>query len=157
MDNRMTRWRNRHREQGLCQNCSEPAAPNRSLCLKHLTIAKNPKKSKAWRDEHLGTGTCTQCSNPAEPGYKLCSTHRSVFTTRGSLARQTIKQEVINHYGGKCACCGESHPSVLCIDHINNNGTEHRKSIGGGSAVIYRWLKNNNYPEGFQLLCFNCN
>ena len=21
----------------------------------------------------------------------------------------------------------------------------------------YRWLKNHNYPEGFQVLCYNCN
>ena len=23
--------------------------------------------------------------------------------------------------------------------------------------MIYIWLKNNNFPEGFQVLCFNCN
>ena len=26
-----------------------------------------------------------------------------------------------------------------------------------GGTKFYRWLKRNNFPEGFQVLCFNCN
>lgn len=40
------------------------------------------------------------------------------------------------------------------IDHINGGGTKHRKQIG---SHIYNWIKNNEFPEGFQVLCFNCN
>lgn len=46
----------------------------------------------------------------------------------------------------------------LQIDHINNDGKEHRKASGCGSGeAMYRWLKKNNYPAGFQVLCCNCN
>jgi len=65
--------------------------------------------------------------------------------------------EVIDGYGGKCKCCGETRKEYLTIDHKNGNGRKHRKEIGVTGSGFYRWLKENNYPEGFQILCFNCN
>src|SRR5260221_360879 len=44
----------------------------------------------------------------------------------------------------------------LSIDHINGDGSKHRKEIGGGGK-IYKWLINNNFPSGFQVLCIPCN
>jgi hypothetical protein len=64
--------------------------------------------------------------------------------------------KVFQHYGMKCSCCGEDKFSMLTIDHINNDGAEHRKKIGGSSKT-YLWLINNNFPKDFQTLCFNCN
>jgi hypothetical protein len=63
---------------------------------------------------------------------------------------------VIEHYVGRCACCGESEPVFLHVDHKSGGGNEHRREIGG-SARIVRWLIKNGYPDGFQLLCANCN
>ncbi len=37
---------------------------------------------------------------------------------------------------------------------IENNGAEHRKEIG---TSLYKWLKKNGFPPGFQVLCANCN
>jgi hypothetical protein len=63
--------------------------------------------------------------------------------------------EALWHYGrGKCAKCGDTTDEFLQIDHINGGGTEHRKQIGSG---IYRWLRKNQWPEGFRVLCANCN
>lgn len=62
-------------------------------------------------------------------------------------------------YGNLCACCGENNALFLTIDHTFNNGAEHRKVLGGQHSnghAIYRWLKKHNYPEGFQILCWNC-
>jgi hypothetical protein len=72
--------------------------------------------------------------------------------------RQKLKLEIFTHYGGnppKCACCGETIIDFLSIDHINNDGAKHRKEEGLGYQ-FYRWLKNNNFPEGYQVLCMNC-
>jgi hypothetical protein len=66
-----------------------------------------------------------------------------------------VADEVIAHYGGKCACCGETERLFLSIDHINNDGAKHRREVPASS--LYRWLKKNGYPEGFQVLCMNCN
>lgn len=67
------------------------------------------------------------------------------------------KLEAFNHYGCKCSCCGETIVDFLTIDHIGGGGNQHRKQLPQGGHSIYRWLKKNNYPEGFRVLCFNCN
>ena len=68
--------------------------------------------------------------------------------------RDKYKELVFNHYGRKCECCGEEHIDFLTIDHINGNGEKHRKEI---NRRINDWLVKNNFPDGFQVLCFNCN
>jgi hypothetical protein len=73
---------------------------------------------------------------------------------------QKLKQTVFSHYGrGKIQCvkCGFNDIRALSIDHINGSGTEHRNTNKySGGIKFYRWLKKNNYPDGFQVLCMNC-
>ena len=77
---------------------------------------------------------------------------RAAMKTR----RQRIRAEVLAHYGGQCACCGEPEPAFLQIDHINGGGTKHRKELGLGGR-IYEWLRKHGFPAGFRVLCANCN
>lgn len=78
-------------------------------------------------------------------------------------SQQKIKLEVLTHYCNgtpycQCHYCDEKNIGFLTIDHINNDGAEHRKKTGCGSGSnIYQWLKRHNYPDGFGVLCFNCN
>lgn len=75
------------------------------------------------------------------------------------LYMRLSKRAIFEHYGGnppKCACCGETTLEFLTIDHVNGGGNKHRKEIGGGGN-FYRWLVKNDFPEGFQVLCMNCN
>ena len=66
------------------------------------------------------------------------------------------KEKVFSHYGFSCACCDEVIEKFLNIDHIKGKKYwNHNKHMRG--AQLYRWLVKNNYPEGFQTLCFNCN
>ena len=67
---------------------------------------------------------------------------------------QDLRVSAINHYGGKCNCCGESQIEFLAFDHIDGGGRKHRKSI---SNNIYTWMRDNNYPDNLQVLCHNCN
>ena len=70
-----------------------------------------------------------------------------------------LKQKVIQHYSKgtmKCICCEESIFEFLGIDHLDNNGNRHRKKIGQAYA-IYKWLIENNFPDGYEVVCFNCN
>jgi hypothetical protein len=78
--------------------------------------------------------------------------HINAYNREWNLRR---RKEVLDHYGSKCACCGESCYEFLTIDHINNDGKEHRKLIG--QQHLYHWLRKNGYPDGFQILCWNCN
>jgi hypothetical protein len=72
-----------------------------------------------------------------------------------------IKSAVFAAYGGFiCACCGEMEVLFLTLDHINNDGAAFRKKIAGKQTAAgnttYRWLYRNGFPEGFQVLCANC-
>lgn len=82
--------------------------------------------------------------------------HQEQRRAVAKLYVERLRKTVLDHYGGKCTCCGETEPHFLCIDHINGGGSQHRKIIGGGKST-YKWLIANNYPEGFQVLCHNCN
>ncbi len=70
------------------------------------------------------------------------------------------KLEVINHYSGDsliCAWCGFNDIRALSIDHINGGGEGHRRLIGiTAGNDFYQWLRNNNFPDGYQVLCMNC-
>ena len=66
----------------------------------------------------------------------------------------------IEHYGGKCVCCGEKELKFLVLDHVNNDGAKQRKEmVSKNGWRFYRWLRLNNYPDRFklQVLCANCN
>ncbi|MDP2754662.1 MAG: hypothetical protein Q8P40_09775 [Nitrospirota bacterium] len=65
--------------------------------------------------------------------------------------------EVIEHYGGKCKCCGEERIQFLGIDHINGGGTKHRDELKTKHKNISKYLIDNGFPEGYQVLCHNCN
>jgi len=70
-----------------------------------------------------------------------------------------LKIKVLSHYGnGNFACiiCAESRFPCLSIDHIEGNGAKEREELQVTGAKFYRWLKKNNYPEGYQTLCMNC-
>jgi len=72
--------------------------------------------------------------------------------------RKNFKNIVFDYYSNgtmRCACCGESHIEFLTVDHINNDGASHRKQIKGDN--INTWLVLNNLPNGYRILCMNCN
>jgi hypothetical protein len=73
--------------------------------------------------------------------------------------RKKAKKLIISHYSnGKncCEICGITDIEVLTLDHINGGGRKHKEKIGG-SSYLYRNLINNNFPEGYRILCMNCN
>ena len=73
--------------------------------------------------------------------------------------RVRLRLEVIQGYGGKCACCGEDRLEFLCIDHINGGGRkELREKFNNRSYTFFNWLKKNNFPaQDYRVLCHNCN
>ncbi len=72
-------------------------------------------------------------------------------------SNRRLKQTIFEVYGNKCVCCGEDRLEFLTIDHVNGHGNQHRKEVGGSGAVFYRWLIKNDFPQGYQALCHNCN
>lgn len=74
--------------------------------------------------------------------------------------RSALKDEVLARYGLCCARCGFDNKMALCIDHVDNNGSEERRALGGQNMAgwnFYRTLKSRGWPDGYQTLCANCN
>ena len=97
---------------------------------------------------------------------KYHAKNRSKIIAQDRNQRLRRKAEVLTHYGNgvlACVCCGIDTLDFLTLDHVDANGADHRKDLKGehgGKATgwfIYRWLMDNNYPEGYQTLCYNCN
>jgi hypothetical protein len=86
--------------------------------------------------------------------HKYWETHRAERNAARKVLRDGKRAEVIAHYGGKCACCGETELKFLSIDHIDGGGNQHRKET---SLTMSEWVWANGFPDGFQVLCYNCN
>ena len=90
------------------------------------------------------------------------SYHRHVEARRAKMREknQKLKLEVLGHYSVRgvmcCSQCGYSNIQALVLDHIKGGGNKQRLETGSGS-MFYRWIRNHNYPEGYQILCSNCN
>ena len=89
--------------------------------------------------------------------------NESLSTKRENVRRreilQELKKEVFTHYSKgkpKCNCCGFDNITALTIDHVKGRkNIGHRKS--DQSRLVYYWLRRNNYPKDFQVLCIMCN
>ncbi len=115
---------------------------DRSLC----EIARK----RAWREAHPEARKAE-----AREVYRRNSPH---YREKRKAYGQRLKADVMSAYGGRCKCCGEDELVFLSIDHINGDGATHRrKELKESGMSFYVWLKSKGYPEGFQVLCMNCN
>ena len=122
-----------------------------------MTITEQRKK---YRENLLSKGLCNRCGKQSHrPNLKMCQGCQNNTYLYHRERRHKIKIEVMNHYGSsRCACCGETEFLFLQIDHVNGNGNEHRRETGrDGGQGFYEWLKSHKFPEGYQVLCANCN
>lgn len=67
------------------------------------------------------------------------------------------KDKIFAVLGRSCACCGESAPEFLTIDHIGGGGTKHRKSVGGNAAMYLAIIREGIPKDKYRTLCMNCN
>ena len=72
-----------------------------------------------------------------------------------------LREIILNHYGWKCSCpnCPEKNPIFLTIDHKNNDGYKDKMKSGHryGGSNLYRKIIKENFPDTYQVLCWNCN
>jgi len=101
---------------------------------------------------------------------KSCITKEIRASGRGLKYRRNLKTQVLAHYSVKpypiCANPFSLHKEeitdldVLTIDHVKGNGANQRRELWKKYSFqgfeFYRWLKQHNFPEGYQVLCMNC-
>ena len=127
---------------------------------------QSPEERKAYMENYRKTHKEEQAirwqrykkDNPEKIKVKYLN-HKDEIKAKRLAYRIEIKRNVFDHYSNgeiKCCRCGFTDIRALSIDHINGGGTNHRKVLNRSGESFYRWLKMNNYPEGFQVLCMNC-
>lgn len=154
-------------------------------CATRYASGKNPYYHPNWRERKFKEGLCTACgTKPPRPGFRLCADCNKYRKDRLALSKPRnselrkkrlvdIKRKTFEVYGGCiCACCGETQFMFLSLDHINNDGAKHRRDIRSemlcatnkgnltrwfGGEKMYKWLARREFPDGFQVLCMNCN
>jgi hypothetical protein len=145
----VSKWQKKAKKErqgkGLC-SCGKPAIEGKKTC-RHCN-----KRNLSYYYKRKELGLCQYCGNEAKEGMTRCDK----CAEKLSEEKKQIRKEVFEAYGGPvCACCGETIERFLTVDHINNDGAAHRRSIR--KNTINKWLRDNDFPPGFQVLCFNCN
>lgn len=134
----------RHHAKGLCESCYVAQWQNSVKATCHPTRP------------HIADGLCARCYSKRR--YELDpEIVRAQVRKDGARYRERNRQELIQAYGGKCACpnCPEANIAFLCLDHVNGDGKVHRMKVG---SHTYADLRRRGFPqEGFRLLCWNCN
>lgn len=141
--------RNQLKIAGFCISCRKPTNNDFTMCNDCLEKNKNNVKKyvELCKEKFLCIRCCTK---PVAGGYYHCN------KCLNSLHEKNLKLKklVMSKYGNICQCCSEDELFFLSIDHINGGGRQHRDKIGNH---LYNWLRRNNFPPGFQVLCLNCN
>lgn len=150
----------------VCNNCGENKLLKkfRPTSYKLANGTKKQIRRKTCRkcevDARKAKGLCNSCYRPVKPGHVCCDQCLAIIRRSAKSRARQDRQAALDYYGRKCNYCNQSIEIFLTIDHIENNGAEHRKQINGKRAAgstTYAWLRRNNYPNGFQTLCYNCN
>jgi 5-methylcytosine-specific restriction endonuclease McrA len=83
---------------------------------------------------------------------------KRVEKSKESARRMRIRQKIqaIRDYGDKCAYCGEDRFELLTVDHVRDNGAEHRRNTNTKKSCWHILCKEYD-PEEYQILCMNCN
>jgi hypothetical protein len=81
-------------------------------------------------------------------------------TTPRMYRRWLKRYQVLSHYSGggdpRCDCCDETRLEFLAIDHVHGGGNKHRAAIGT-NVRMHDWLLQQGLPDGYRVLCHNCN
>jgi len=113
---------------------------------------KDPEQGREWHRLHYLAHRGLYNKRSAE-WYQH---NKEYWKAKMKEARRLLKLAAFEAYGGAfCSCCGEKELIFLSIDHING-----RKDVGHKGMLskdLYLWLANHDYPDGFRVLCFNCN
>ena len=111
------------------------------------------------------------------PEAKANATKRSTtpeFRAKGRTRHNNKRLKIFQAYSKRlsnsdvacCNCCGiHSHVDFLALDHIfgrvEMDSMPELVAIGYSSKLennkLKDWIIDNNFPDGFQILCHNCN
>src|SRR5579859_401405 len=126
---------------------------------RHCRKCKMEKSIREFRSVSLEnperrSWLCSECRKKDVSQYPCVARQRQKAHDRKKAARALA----LKHYGGRCNCCGETEEVFLAFDHINGGGSQHRSHPDRKRFVAMGvFLVETGFPEGYQILCNNCN
>lgn len=152
-----------------CLYC-ELAAKSKGLCSAHYMrwqlrkpmdkpINRSKKIPKCHPNNHYhSNGLCSTCYNRI---YATKLRENPEFRHKHKLkqrdVRAALRKEFLSEYGNCCACCGETEPSFLTLEHKNKDGKEHRQKYWTPTQQLSD-IKRRGWPKNdYEINCYNCN
>ena len=121
--------------------------------------AKAKKKEYSSRPENKARKKVYSKEYSSRPENKISRIKKD------NKIRFDVKTEVFSYYSKKisnsdipiCACCLYDDLRALTLDHIKGrmNVSPEEKQLGG--VPLWKFVKAKGLPDGYQILCFNCN
>lgn len=140
--------------------------------ISHRSMGDSNSRRKLWA-ARFEAGKCVYCGEnkpvPNKKGCRVCldqkyQTQKLYLDKYPDTQKEyhlKIRKEVLNKYGAKCACCGESNWAFLVIDHVNNDGHKERRELygsqSGSSHSFFLKLRREPIRQDLQVLCWSCN
>ena len=152
-------WRKQHPEEWAEEK------HRRHLEYQHRWRAAHPEKVALWNEQNtLWRKNNRDHVNRRAREYVASHPEQAKATQRRFKAKHPDafrlynlkrKVEMVDSYGGKCACCGETEIAFLSLDHANGGGTQHRLRMGQNKMMAE--LRAAGWPkDGYRILCMNC-
>jgi len=87
--------------------------------------------------------------------------HREHLLSLKRVAHAAIRLEALQHYSGapepECKCCQHKILRHLTLDHVVGGGGRHCRTLNIANSNLPRILKRQGWPDGYQVLYWNCN
>jgi hypothetical protein len=148
----------------LCANCNLIKKIERRE-FGSRTYRQPPLTERVLRRGTFTTKRCPRCetikqvaefSRSAARSDGLSGFCRECMNAIHAESARRHRVELLKVLGGECLSCGFANQLALQVDHVNGNGSAHRRSVGNSHAcTLLRLVKEN--PDDYQLLCANCN
>jgi hypothetical protein len=145
---------------GLCVRCGVAYTKHGWNKTEKGTICQTCYRSNYTKLERKGN--CSICKTTSCNGWETHEPYGRICKSCSNKLRvRKIKIDIISYYSKgtmKCANCGyDKNINAFHLDHIYGNGNISRKKLGQGGWGYYRKLQQAGYPNGYQILCANCN
>lgn len=164
-----------------CPVCGRTLASNHGLRIHRRAMNHSPEnkclscgveltESNQRRSDRANSQYyCLTCTRLRDRGYSRRYNKSPKSRERGRAYLLRLKLTVMRHYSPSLMCqcglnrcwhegpCPISAPRIMCIDHVDGGGGRHRRSLQQAGRKLYNWLKTESFPDGFQVLCHNCN
>jgi hypothetical protein len=148
------------------ERCRKYAIKNKDKIKEYKELRKERRNELARRDRRLNPEKYAALRSrrdkvKAKETRKLyAQTHKEKINNWKRLSH--LKDKILAFYvysdgTMKCSLCNSPNFSCLGLDHINGGGTHHRTTNPMANNNIYRLVMLQGFPEGYRLLCQNCN